>query len=157
MGNHLEEIENRKHVAKLLSDARFQLDRIGRNAAQTEAAYNLICAAVDVVLLGDYATHSGSKTAYAKLSRAALKQGSDSVHKAEQTRVNELQLVEEVQKYAKEHYEENGWDFVVECWEPSDILKVIAGAKSRNSAIARVLAIVKVQHSRRLDVEGEAF
>lgn len=72
-------------------------------------------------------------------------------------KVNELELVEEVQKYAREHYEESGWDIVVECWEPSDILKVIKGVESRGSAIARVLAIVKVLHSRRLDVEGEAF
>jgi hypothetical protein len=34
-------------------------------------------------------------------------------------------IVEAVKEHAQEHYDEGGWDVIVECWEDVDIAKVI--------------------------------
>lgn len=47
-------------------------------------------------------------------------------------------LVAVVRAYAQEHYDEGGWDFVVETWQDEDIVEVIGDAKTPAEAIARV-------------------
>jgi hypothetical protein len=45
------------------------------------------------------------------------------------------ELVEAVAKHAIRHYEVEGWDILVECWEDQDIWNVIEGATSEKEAI----------------------
>ena len=34
-------------------------------------------------------------------------------------------IVEAIKEHAQEHYDEGGWDVIVECWEDVDIAKVV--------------------------------
>ena len=49
-------------------------------------------------------------------------------------------LIEAVKAYAITHYEQNGWDIVVECYSNEDILAVIGNARTVAGAIRRVKA-----------------
>lgn len=62
-----------------------------------------------------------------------------------------------VRAYAKDHYEEDGWDYVVECFSDTDILEEIAGAMTPEEAIELVRQAVKVLDDRRKDVQAEVF
>jgi hypothetical protein len=42
-------------------------------------------------------------------------------------------LVEQIKAYAVEHYNQDGWDVLVECWEDSDILEFIEGMKEKEN------------------------
>ena len=49
---------------------------------------------------------------------------------------NTTELVKAVKAYANEHYgDRGGWDFVVECWEDSEIAEEIEGAQTAEQAI----------------------
>ena len=60
-------------------------------------------------------------------------------------------LVQAVKDHAKAHYEEGGWDMVVECMEDADIREDIAGCTTPEEAIARVGEVAGIYHDRRLD------
>lgn len=68
-------------------------------------------------------------------------------------------MVAAVRKHAKANYNSGGWDFVVECWEDSDIRDVILDAPIATSVedvIRLVGEIVAVSDDRRKDVMAEA-
>jgi hypothetical protein len=44
-------------------------------------------------------------------------------------------MIEAVRKYALEHYHEDGWDILVECWNNHDIAEVIRYATTVAEAI----------------------
>lgn len=66
-------------------------------------------------------------------------------------------LVEAVKAHAKAHYEDGGWDVIVECWEDADIEKVIAGARTERGAIRKVAVVVSVYADRQADARNSAF
>lgn len=66
-------------------------------------------------------------------------------------------LVNAVRKYAIDHYEEDGWDYVVECWMDGDILEVIEDAETPAQAIKRVRAVIKPLDEYRRDIQASAF
>jgi hypothetical protein len=68
-----------------------------------------------------------------------------------------MDLVAAVRHHALANYNSDGWDFIVECYEDADILKVIDDAQTVDAAIANVRRIVKIQAERRHDIESEAF
>jgi len=39
-------------------------------------------------------------------------------------------LIEAVREYALIHYNKDGWDFLVECWDDEDIEEQIEGART---------------------------
>ena len=39
--------------------------------------------------------------------------------------MNELNLIEEIQKYAYENYDVDGWDYLIECYDVVDIAQDI--------------------------------
>lgn len=63
-------------------------------------------------------------------------------------------LIEAVKAHALENYETGGWDFVVECWEDSDIAEEIEGCTTEAEAIARVGRFASLQDERRREVEA---
>ena len=42
------------------------------------------------------------------------------------TNISELDLVNAVRKHALNNYENDGWDYLVECWDDGDILEQIS-------------------------------
>lgn len=59
------------------------------------------------------------------------------------------ELVKGVKAYAYAHYEENGWDFLVECWEDKDIAELIAGCKSVDEAVEKCRRVVRHMDEQR--------
>ena len=60
-----------------------------------------------------------------------------------------LRLLKAVRKYALDHYNEEGWNFVFETYTGSEILEVISGAKTEKQAIARIGHIVGILDEQR--------
>lgn len=48
------------------------------------------------------------------------------------------QLVIEVKRFANQHYESDGWDYVVETWSNDDIASIVRGSSTPAMAIGRV-------------------
>ena len=66
-------------------------------------------------------------------------------------------LIDAVRAHAVEHYNEGGWDFVVECWEDWEILAVVRGCKKEGQAIRKVRKQIRALDDRRREVQAEAF
>ena len=60
-------------------------------------------------------------------------------------------LIEQVKAYAREHYEDGGWDVIVECWSDEDIAEQIGSARTLNGAIKRFKDIVAIYSDRQAD------
>lgn len=67
------------------------------------------------------------------------------------------ELVAIIKAYALEHYEDGGWDVIVECWEDADIARQIEGAKTRLGAIRKMWPVVSVFADREADAINSAF
>ena len=67
------------------------------------------------------------------------------------------ELVRAVRAHALEHYETDGWDFIVECWEDADIAEAIGSAGSPEAAIAAVRKTARLLDERRSEVRAEIF
>lgn len=66
-------------------------------------------------------------------------------------------LVAAVRKHALDHYNEGGWDIVVEAYEDGDIIKAMGTSETPEQAIRAVGKRVRAQHGYRRDVQGEIF
>jgi len=62
------------------------------------------------------------------------------------------ELVEAVRKYAIEHYNEGGWDFLVEAWSDEQVADTIGLARSVEKAIAKCAESVGAVGAYRDDV-----
>lgn len=71
--------------------------------------------------------------------------------------VNTPALVQAVRQHAQAHYEQDGWDYVVETMDDADIAAIIDGVFTPASAIKRVHKHVKMLNSVRKDIQGTAF
>jgi hypothetical protein len=66
-------------------------------------------------------------------------------------------LVAAVKKHAAEHYEEDGWDYLVESYEDHEVAELIGGAKTERGAIRKVAATMRLLDERRRDIQSTAF
>lgn len=66
-------------------------------------------------------------------------------------------LVEAVKAHALEHYEKNGWDFIVECWSDEEIAEEIEGCENELQAVARVASVASALAGQRAEVQAEIF
>lgn len=66
-------------------------------------------------------------------------------------------LVDAVRAHAVDHYNEDGWDFVVECWEDWEILAVVRGCRRESQAIRKVRKQIRALDDHRRDVQAEAW
>lgn len=66
-------------------------------------------------------------------------------------------LVEAVKRHALAHYNEDGWDFIVECYTDADLWEVIAGAKTEAAAVKKARAAARLLGDRRGDVRATAW
>lgn len=67
------------------------------------------------------------------------------------------ELVATVKAHATKHYNEKGWDYIVETQTDEEIAELIAGASTPTQAIKRALRYCSVLDERRRDVQGEVF
>lgn len=67
------------------------------------------------------------------------------------------QMVMAVQQHAEEHYEDGGWDVIVECYDYEMIAEMIGKARTENGAIEKAWRTVKTIKSVRSDVMSTAF
>lgn len=70
---------------------------------------------------------------------------------------NTVELVNRIRDHAHTHYEEDGWDILVECWSVNDILDCIGDANTFEEAIIRVSDTLSLIHGYRAEVQSEAF
>lgn len=62
-----------------------------------------------------------------------------------------------VRKHALEHYNEDGWDVLVECWDDEAIMNAAGVCRNYEQFLANVREICSVMDDRRRDVQGEVF
>jgi hypothetical protein len=73
------------------------------------------------------------------------------------TKVTDQDLVDAVRAHAVENYNDDGWDYVVECWEDWEILAIVKGCRKEGQAIRKVRKQVRALSDYRDDVRAEAF
>lgn len=60
-------------------------------------------------------------------------------------------LVQAVKDHATEHYNDGGWDVIVECWDDDQIAETIGQARTVKGALAKFAAVVDVWADRQAD------
>ena len=68
-----------------------------------------------------------------------------------------MKFVQEVKDHALQHYEEDGWDIIVECYSDDEIADIIQGCSTEEEAIRAVLDDVTPYYQRQQEVRAEAF
>jgi thiamine monophosphate kinase len=63
-------------------------------------------------------------------------------------------LIDAVRAHAVEHYNEDGWDYVVECWEDWEILAVVRGSNRESQAIRKVRKQVRALSDHRTEIQA---
>lgn len=64
------------------------------------------------------------------------------------------ELIEAVRAHALKHYEDGGWDYVVEAWDDEDLAEFIGKARTPAGAIKAVGKIVKMRYDYAEDIRG---
>lgn len=73
------------------------------------------------------------------------------------------QLIKGIREYANANYESNGWDYIVECWEGSDIINCLIkdnldpNTITLEKAISIIGETLKIQDDYRKDIFAEEF
>jgi hypothetical protein len=78
------------------------------------------------------------------------------LRRIEATRTTE-ELVAFVQDHAIAHYEDGGWDVVVECYGPEEIAAQIGKATTEAGALAKFAFLIDVWADRQADARISAF
>jgi len=71
--------------------------------------------------------------------------------------VAQLELIKAVREHAEAHYNDGGWDVIVECWDDKQIANCIDGSKTVKGAIRKVAIIAAIHADRQADAENSAF
>jgi hypothetical protein len=66
-------------------------------------------------------------------------------------------LVEFIKSHAEAHYEDGGWDVIVECWDDNAIAEFIAGATTPDEALECFGPLIDVWSDRQADARNSAF
>lgn len=71
----------------------------------------------------------------------------------------EMKLAEQLRQYALEHYNDGGWDVIVECWADEDVDNVLKeeGATTLEQAVEVFRPLVGVWAERQADAENSRF
>jgi hypothetical protein len=67
------------------------------------------------------------------------------------------EMVKAVQAHARDHYEEKGWDYAVECFSAAEIKEMIDGADTLAQAISKVQEVCETLDDRRGDIQATAW
>lgn len=66
-------------------------------------------------------------------------------------------LIEAVKAHALAHYEDGGWDILVECYDDAEIAEVIGAARTPAGAIAKAAEVLGAVADYRAEVIATAF
>lgn len=66
-------------------------------------------------------------------------------------------LIDAVKQYAVEHYETDGWDYVVETMDDDEIAHEIGDTITPEEAIAKMHKLVKMLDDHRKEIRSTAF
>lgn len=64
------------------------------------------------------------------------------------------ELIKAVRKHAEANYNEGGWDFLVECWEDSDIAELLSEDDTVQTAIVKCERVVGAMDEQRREVQS---
>lgn len=67
------------------------------------------------------------------------------------------ELIAAVKAHAIAHYNDGGWDVIVECWEDADIANAIGGARTLAGALRKLAPFIDVVSDRQADARNSAF
>ncbi len=73
------------------------------------------------------------------------------------TATTAIELVAAVKRHALDHYEEDGWDIVIECWSDNEIAEAIGTARTEAGAVRAVRRAVKPVAEHRDEIQRTAF
>lgn len=66
------------------------------------------------------------------------------------------EIVAQVRAYALEHYEDGGWDVIVEAYDDDQIAEVIGQVQSLKAAIKKFAVVIDVYSERQADARYHA-
>lgn len=68
------------------------------------------------------------------------------------------EVIEAVKRHALEHYEDGGWDVIVECYSDTDLATRLAGHRTAEAAIESLRSCeIDVWSDRQADARNSAF
>jgi hypothetical protein len=67
------------------------------------------------------------------------------------------ELIAAVKAHALDHYEDGGWDVIIECWDDEQIAEQIGDAKTVQGALRKFEGVVGVYADREADARNSAF
>jgi hypothetical protein len=73
--------------------------------------------------------------------------------------VTTIELVNAVKRHALDHYNEHGWDIVVECFGTDELVQLLreAGVATVEEAIAEVETFAKLHDERRREIRSTVW
>ena len=66
-------------------------------------------------------------------------------------------MVDAVKAHAVAHYEEGGWDYLVECYSDAEVAELIGRARTVAGAIKKVAKIMKIKGDYRDEIQATAW
>ena len=73
-------------------------------------------------------------------------------------KMNEQDFINEVRRYAMDHYNKGGWDEVVEAWSDGDILEYYSDAgEDVEKAFKAIKETVQLRHEYAKEIRSTAF
>ena len=68
-----------------------------------------------------------------------------------------MKFVQAVKDFALAHYDQDGWDIVIECYSDDELVEIIGIVRSEKAAIVRVKADVRRHAEYRNEVRSTEF
>lgn len=62
-----------------------------------------------------------------------------------------------VKRHAMKHYEEDGWDYIVESYDRRELLELVGKSRTVKTAIDKAHREVKLLNDRRRDIQATAW
>ena len=71
--------------------------------------------------------------------------------------MNKEEIAKYIYNYAQEHYNDGGWDVIVECWTIKDIMEHIQDDDSQEDALKHFQSTADVWAERQADAVNSAW
>ena len=71
--------------------------------------------------------------------------------------MNKEKIAQYIYNYAQEHYNDGGWDVIVECWTIKDIMKHIQNGDSKEKALKHFQDTAEVWADQQADAMNSVW
>jgi len=71
--------------------------------------------------------------------------------------MNKEEIAKYIYNYAQEHYNDGGWDVIVECWTIKDIMDRIEDGESKEDALKSIEGAVGVWADQQADAVNSVW